>query len=347
MRREQFIPDTVWVWGDEGWMVPLRRQDDPERWEQLCDSDEAIVTQVDDGTSDKGLRPTSSSSAPSLMRRMIDVLGAEPGMRVLEIGTGTGYNAAMLAEITGSENVTSVEVDEEIAGHARRALRAAGFPVHVITGDGLSGYPGNAPYERVIVTASVRDIPYAWVAQTSPGGRMVIPWGSDLDVGGVLLVLEVGEEGIARGRFGDGVAFMRVREQRPRSVPWVEDTYDGDFVQTTTSADPREAFALGADARFAVGAVLHEFTAGCTRNEDGSFTFRLSHAGSGSWAAFTPGESGEHVVRQHGPRRLWDELEAVYGWWLEAGKPGPGRFGMTVATQGQTIWLDSPANPIV
>jgi protein-L-isoaspartate(D-aspartate) O-methyltransferase len=341
MNRRQFVPDTVWVWGDDGWMVPLRREDDPDRWARLCDSDEAIVTQVDDGAGDRGLQPTSSSSAPSLMREMIGALGVEPGMRVLEIGTGTGYNAAMLAEITGPENVTTIEVDAGIAEHARRALDAAGFPVTVVIGDGAAGYSENAPYDRVIVTASVRDVPYTWVAQSSARGRILMPWGGDLYPGGVLLTLTVRPDGVAEGRFTRTVAFMRLREQRLRHVPWSEDERRGDFVQRTAGAFPHEAFESRSDARFAIGARLPGVTDGRTLNEDGSHTVRLSHHETGSWAAFT-----RHLVRQYGPRRLWDEIEGAYVWWCECGKPGPSRFGVTVAPEGQYVWLDSASNRI-
>lgn len=345
MNRRQFIPDTVWVWGDDGWMIPLRREVDPERWEQLCDSDEAIVTQVDDGACDMGVQPTSSSSAPSVMREMIDALDVGTGMRVLEIGTGTGYNAALLGEIAGSENVTTVEVDAQIADHARHALKGAGFPVTVITGDGIAGYPENAPYDRIIVTASVRDVPYAWVRQSTAGGRILMPWGSDLYSGGVLLALTVRADGTAEGRFTRAVAFMRLREQRPKHVPWRDDVREGDYLQRVSRVFPREVFETASDARFALGARLPGVTDGRTRNPDGSHTLRLSDHETGSWAACTPG-SGEHLVWQHGPRRLWDELERSYEWWLDSGKPGPARFGLTVTPAGQRIWLDSPDDPI-
>ena len=151
VNRQWFIPDMVWVWADDGWLIPLRRQDAPDDWADLCRSDDPIIIQVDDGATDRGMQPTSSSSAPSLMHEMIGMLDVKAGMKVLEIGTGTGYNAAILAEIAGVENVTTVEVDPDIANHARSALRKADFPVTVITGDGASGYHGQAPYDRVIV----------------------------------------------------------------------------------------------------------------------------------------------------------------------------------------------------
>ncbi|QXJ21554.1 methyltransferase domain-containing protein [Actinomadura graeca] len=345
MNRRQFIPDTVWVRSADGWMIPLHREDDPEGWARLCDSDDPIVTQVDDGAAEMGAQPTSSSSAPSIMRHMIDALDLEPGMRVLEIGTGTGYNAAMLARITGARNVTTIEVDPEIADHAGRALEKAGFPVTVITGDGALGSPENALYDRVIVTASVRDVPYAWVAQSVTHARILMPWGSDLYSGGVLLPLTVLADGTATGRFTRPVSFMRLREQRPRHVPWLDDERDGDYTQSTASEFPHEVFTPGSDARFAVGAALPGVTDGRTRNRDGGETYRLSHHLTGSWAAFTP-SSGEHVVRQHGPRRLWDELQQAHAWWLYAGKPKPTRFGLTVTPETQTIWLNSPDTPV-
>jgi hypothetical protein len=208
-----------------------------------------------------------------------------------------------------------------------------------------AGYPKNAPYDRIIVTASVRDVPYTWVAQSVRHGRILMPWGSDLYSGGVLLALTVRADGTAEGRFTRAVAFMRLREQRPKHVPWRDDTQQGDYLQRASRVFPREVFEAGSHARFAIGAWLPGVTDGMTRNPDGGHTFRLSHHETGSWAAFTPG-SDEHLVWQHGPRRLWDELERAYGWWLDCDRPGPERFGLTVTPAGQRTWLDSPGNPV-
>ncbi|WP_131743461.1 methyltransferase domain-containing protein [Actinomadura roseirufa] len=344
--RKWFIPDTVWVWGDEGWLVPLRRQDAPSDWAELCQSDDPIITQVDDGATDRGLEPTSSSSAPSLMQEMISMLDVEAGMKILEIGSGTGYNAALLAQLAGAENVTTVEVDPNVADHARSALHKADFPVTVVTGDGAFGYPEHAPYDRVIATASVRDIPYTWVAQCRDSGRILLPWGSNLDSGGVLLTLTVHNDGTAEGKLSEPVAFMRVREQRRKNVSWSDDEYEGNFTQTTTSHFPREVFEVSSTARFAVGTRLPELSPGKTKNRDGSHTYRISEYTSDSWASLTPGPHGKHIVRQQGARRLWDSLEAAYDWWLQAGRPEPDRFGITVTPEGQRIWLDSPDNDL-
>jgi protein-L-isoaspartate(D-aspartate) O-methyltransferase len=104
------------------------------------------------------------------------MLCAEPGDQVLEIGTGTGYNAALLAHIVGAEGrVTSVEIDRDVAVGARRALLAAGSPARVVVGDGHAGWRAAAPVDAAVVTASTEVVPRAWFDQLRPGGRLVVP----------------------------------------------------------------------------------------------------------------------------------------------------------------------------
>lgn len=213
--RRDFIPDVIWIDHDDGWLVPLNRADDPDRWAALVDSGESLIIQVDDGKpTDKGAWPTSSSSAPEVMLRMLAALDLGPGMRVLEIGTGSGYNAALLAELAGVGNVVTVEIDESLADHARRALDASGHPVEVVVADGASGHPPGAPYDRVIVTAAVHEVPYAWIEQTRPGGLVLVPWAPTVHPDCPLVALAVREDGTAEGRFGDPGWFMPLRGQR-------------------------------------------------------------------------------------------------------------------------------------
>lgn len=122
-------------------------------------------------------RPLSSSSQPAIMAIMLEQLRLEPGQRVLEIGTGTGYNAALLAHIVGEAGtVATVDIDEDLATAARQRLHAAGYPsVVVASGDGAAGWPGGAPYDRIVVTASARDLAPAWTGQLRDGGRLVVP----------------------------------------------------------------------------------------------------------------------------------------------------------------------------
>jgi protein-L-isoaspartate(D-aspartate) O-methyltransferase len=342
-KRADFIPDVIWVHREDGWMVPVSRADDPETWLKLVDGDDAIVTQVDDGTDEydgKGIFATSSSSAPSVMSTMLDLLDVKEGMDVLEIGAGTGYNAALLAERAAPGHVITIEIDPGIAEHARRALRRTGHPVTVVTGDGTLGCVERAPYDRVIATAGALEVPHAWVEQTRPGGRIVLPLAGSFERQ-AFLCLTVHDDGTARGRFHGGVAFMRLRNQRDDEALW--GCGEDDAQVTTTRLHPREPFT-GFEAGFAFGARLPGCVTGWRKQGDGTRILRLSHFDSGSWATLTPGtdENEEYEVRQYGPRRLWDELEAAHRWWTEAGRPDHTRFGLTVTPEGQTFWLDYP-----
>ena len=134
-------------------------------------SDRSLVTEVD------GYRPTTSTSQPRLMSRMLELLDLQQGMRVLEIGTGTGYNAALLAEIVGDARcVTSMEIRPEIAASAQQVLRSEGYgDIRILEGDGALGDLAGAPYDRIIVTASGSDISPRWIEQLVPDGRLLIP----------------------------------------------------------------------------------------------------------------------------------------------------------------------------
>ncbi|MGH9123923.1 MAG: methyltransferase domain-containing protein [Acidimicrobiales bacterium] len=152
--RELFIPD-------------IARRDGLKR----VYSDRALVTLTDSNG-----RPISSSSQPAIMAEMLEQLDLAPGSRVLEIGTGTGYNAALLACLVGpSGTVTSVELEPTLATAASAALRAGGYGATVIAGDAFEDLGPGAPYDRIIVTASGDHVPPRWRDAVVEGGLLELP----------------------------------------------------------------------------------------------------------------------------------------------------------------------------
>ena len=229
--RERFVPDRIWV--DR---KPIDRASLPDKWMRAVYSNSVIVTQFDDGRTrwpDVGEIPTCSASMPSTVAGMLDHLDVKHGHSVLEIGTGTGFSAALLSEIVGtSGSVTTVEIDRQVAETARDRL--AGFDrVHTVLGDATTGTFESGPFDRLISTASVHlgRVPYPWVQQTKPGGVIVTPVRADL-TSGPLVRFIVNGDGTATGRMVPmGVQFMEVRSQRTAGTPdddfdWQDDTAD-------------------------------------------------------------------------------------------------------------------------
>jgi protein-L-isoaspartate(D-aspartate) O-methyltransferase len=174
--------------------------------EEVYDPDRAIVTRVDAA----GV-PVSSSSAPNIMALMLDRLDLRPGARVLEIGTGTGYNAALLATITGpGGSVTSVDIDPVVTAVARERLDAGGFgSVRVNDGDGWLGEPAGAPYDRIEATVGIWDLSPHWLAQLADGGVLVVPLWLRAGTEAVVAFERRGDRLVSRSV--DPCGFMRLR----------------------------------------------------------------------------------------------------------------------------------------
>lgn len=353
--RHRFIPDQVWVSPASGQDHWVDRWADPHRWWEAVYSDSVLVTQIDEGTlpltaenAARSIDHTSSSSTPSLVFACLDLLDVRPGDRVLEIGTGTGWTAGLLAHRVGELHVTTVEIDSALAARATASLRDTGFRPDVLVGDGTQGAPHDAPYDRVHVTCGVRDIPYAWVEQTRPGGVLVLPWTGEFGVGR-LVRLTVRPDGTATGTFADEAWYMPMRSQRKGAPmrPWAGDC---DGVESTTRLDPRliDRPADGA------GIVLSVRISGVewlrwAPDASGTTTYWLLETGAHreSWAAVDHRTGTDTFeVEQHGPRRLWDEVVAAYAAWDRWGRPGAERLGLTVTPDGQYLWIGTPERPL-
>ncbi|MET8658377.1 methyltransferase domain-containing protein [Streptomyces griseus] len=340
VRRELFLPETIEV-GDK----VISRAASPHRWLEAAYSDVSITTQVNDGRPsgpDEYRLPTSSSSQPSVMLEALELLDVQPTDRVLELGAGTGLNAAWLAHRLGSDRVVSVEVDPALAEQAAKNNAAAGLSPRIVAGDGSLGCPEGAPYQRVIATYAVDEIPYAWVAQ-APQGRIVSPWGGSFFPYS-FAVLDV-HEGRAEGTFTGFPAFMRSRTRRPKRG-YLDDFlhHRQDAEHTTTRLSPM-TIAQNADALFYIGLALPDaWHLPVTADDDsGEMTLWILADDQCSWASadYTP-DTHQYAVAQYGPRRLWDEAEAAHGAWEALGRPTRARAGISVAERGQWLWIDEP-----
>jgi protein-L-isoaspartate(D-aspartate) O-methyltransferase len=171
---------------------------------ELIYSDHAL------GTRFTGGMPASSTSAPSLVARMLELLGLGEGMKVLEIGAGTGYNAALMAEITGDQElIVTVDVLDDVVEQTRRLLAGAGYPqIRVLARDGFDGAQEEAPFDRIVATVGCSDLSPLWAGQLADGGAMLVPL--EHSGGHPLCLLRKDSTGL-RGRVVLWTGFMPIR----------------------------------------------------------------------------------------------------------------------------------------
>jgi protein-L-isoaspartate O-methyltransferase len=348
--RSAFVPERIYL-GDE--LEPCDRAGAPETWLRAVYANDSVVTQINDGEDPGGGErwASSSASAPGIVFRMLHMLDVRDGHRVLEIGTGTGWNAGLLAHVAGPGNVTTVEVDPALASEARERLRKKDMPTDVITGNGAEGYAGHGPYDRLVATCSVRSVPRPWVDQVKPGGVILTPWESPWVCYG-LLRMTVDDNGTASGPFSPHSAFMLMRNQRTdlrifRDV--VRDDHQPD--ESSTALPPWRVAGDDLAAQFAMGLQLRDVWWTWHDNPDVegvASRLWIATTDATSWAAVDwDGKSDDRfTVWRHGPRRLWDQAEAAHAWWLLHDRPGPERFGLTVTVTGEVPWLDHPEQPV-
>lgn len=348
--RHPFVPRFYIPNEDAEWrVVDGANADQREEWLAGVYSDQTLITQLtpttmSDGDAAPFLMYTSSSTLPSLMLRMLDALDVRDGQRVLEIGTGSGYNAALLSARIGSITVTTIDVDSKLADQARGALAATGHTPTVIAGDGMRGYPANAPYDRIIATCSVTAVPAAWVEQVRPGGSLLVNLHTELT--GVLAALTVTGPGTATGRFLPGIAGFMSARPGPDSPPAYRRPYSSDD-RTVDSHSPVDPDAFD-DPAFAFVADLHLPAVHLSRitATDGDHGLRLT-AEDGSWAeAWHTRTDGGHPVRQAGPRRLWRAVERAHDFFEDHDRPSWERFCITVRGSDQRIWFGEPDSQV-
>lgn len=345
--RHSFIPDTG---ASTMRGTALNAAGNPERWLAAVYADNAIITRLDEGgvprqrgdeatpRTPEAEAATSSSSAPTVLARLLGLADLTYGHRALEIGTGTGWNTALLAHRLGDDSVDSVEIDPRVADSARQALTAEGRSPRITVSDGYAGRPEGAPYDRITSTCGVRTLPPAWLEQVAEDGVIVCPWGA-LEGAGVLARFQCPGDGTARGTFHGGVGFVPLRVPGPQ-LPPVHDSGQQPDEYRLTQEDPI-APLMSFPSAFALSVMV----------PDWRVRRRWIGTGSGVWVNDRADESWVRVypygtswmIEQGGPRSIWDEFEDALAEWAELGAPEPERFGISVAGDGtHRVWLDSP-----
>ncbi|MFE7268428.1 ATP-grasp peptide maturase system methyltransferase [Streptomyces sp. NPDC057592] len=325
---------TVWE--------PVTAELDYGRWLAAAYSDTTLITQFDGDEPDwknpverHGGAPTSSSTLPSLVLRMWADADIQEGHTVLEIGTGTGYSTALACERLGSADMTSIEVDARRLEQAASVLYRYGYTPTLAVADGLYGYWPEAPFDRIVAACSFRAVPPALLAQTRPGGKILLTLSGWL-YGYARVLLTVGADGTAEGRLlGGTVSFMSARTHAAPAfgnpAHWAAGLPDKSRATPHSphriSDGTEEAFHLRFLAQSAVpdaqmttvGEVVH-----------------LIDVVTGSAATLTP-HGGEWQVREGRTVKLWERIEHVLDAYDAADRPGPETFTLHVDDGGQHL----------
>ncbi|MFE3553727.1 methyltransferase [Streptomyces sp. NPDC059193] len=345
--RAAFLPDLVWVRDDNGGYQPLDRASEPEAWAAVVHSDEPLVTRFT--ILGDARVPLSSASAPSTVVRLLEAAQLTSGSRVLEIGTGTGFNTALLCARCASGSVVSLDNVAELSVLARRSLRAIGHRPTVVTADGTEGWPDLAPYSHILATCSVRYVPIRWLEQTEPGGRIITPWDSPWVCYGTLALTKQAD-GSAVGRFGAHGSYMLISTQRVVAALDDVRTLGRAADLGTTRLSPWAVAGDDLDAQFHLGlsvrGVWHSWD---TSGEHAPVRLWIAGTDEDSWAYvdWDGNQAETFATGQFGPRRLWDEITGAHAWWSAAGRPDAGRYGMTITSDGRhTAWLDAPTTTV-
>ncbi|MFI5522784.1 methyltransferase domain-containing protein [Streptomyces platensis] len=340
--RHLFLPPTLWLRDGNGGYAPCDRESAPEQWWRAAYSDAPLVTQFAEGP-DGDRVPSSSASMPSVVVRMLTALDVRPGHSVLEIGTGTGFNAALLAYVCGAENVTSLDVDPELTRRAQRALKACGRPPEVVCADGAGGWRPNAPYDRIIATCSVRTVPLPWLEQTVTGGLLVIPWDTPWCNFGTLLATKR-EDGTAEGTLAPYGAFMLLRAQQvDAELPAGLSPTGQEPERSVTAVSPWAVAGNDLDAQMFIGLrVPGAWHVWDTEVDEAHTRLWLADGRTTSWARvdYDGQQTSAFAVAQYGARKLWDEVVQAYEEYVAAGRPGVHRHRLRVIPDGRSTRLE-------
>lgn len=263
--------------------------------------------------------PASSTSQPSLVARMLELLDLRPGTRVLEIGAGTGYNAALISEIVGDQRlVVTVDIQDDVVEQTRRLLAAAGYgEIRVLLRDGFEGVPELAPFDRIVVTAGCSDLSGRWLEQLAERGIILVPLAH---AGSYPLCLLREQHGRLTGRVATWISFIPVRGPLHIDGLWPRGAARPDPGEPVRQRDPWPGFgARGPLPEFGYPA------------DEVDFAFYLSLVDRRAYrtpdgVGLSDGVNG-WVLATRSYIRWWkngtlsDDLDRLHAQWLDLGRP--------------------------
>ena len=306
-----------------------------DAWLQAIYTNDPLATAYDEENT-----ATSSSSSPAAMAIMLEGSELRPGLRVLEIGTGTGYNAGLLAAIVGSPyQVFTVEIDADLARQAELRLnQVVGSGVTVHAGNGLEGYAPGAPYDRILATGSTSTVPLAWLEQLRPGGIILMNLIGHMGACAFLKIVKEDARLAAHGRFLSGSEFM---ELHPAGIyPRRGATLVGQYIarpvttqQSFTGTDFDLSLLWDRQLDFALQLSFPQmFFASVYVNPICPCLIDLA---SDTMLLFRPVGNEQWQVEVRGDPHLWEKVSKTYQLWMVANCPDVSEYVIDIDEMGR------------
>ncbi|MFE1176844.1 methyltransferase domain-containing protein [Streptomyces sp. NPDC058773] len=343
--RHVFVP--AYFQSQGGTPTVWKRVDsaDGEDWYNPIYTNTTLVTRLDQQSGEASERqtsgvPTSSSTQPSLTARMLEILDIQEDDEVLDAGTGSGYQAALIAHRQkGAQRLVTADIDPELTEAAQASLKTLGYEPDVLTVD-VSAWRWQKQFHKVIVTCSLPRITATLQAAVAPGGRLVANVFPPLS--SALAVLDAHSDGRLEGRFHvDGGSFMPARgltaDPRPSSGELPDESEGATDLPITAFDSYHFNFLLAAQLP---GVQLQYGT------DDNGQAMRRLVMPDGTWAAgYFPADEPS-LFRESGARGIWETVVSRWAWFVENGHPTWDRFGLTVTPEGEhRIWFETPEGP--
>ncbi len=322
--------------GTRNW-TRYERDESPEWYEQVY-SDQALATRVDQHG-----RSLSSSSQPTVMATMLDALEIQPGMRVLEVGTGTGYNAALIASLVEDPHlVTTLDIDPDAIYRARQAItQVVGRGMTIEQGDGVKGYRTNAPYDRILVTASSPTVPRDWMEQLAPNGIVVCVLQPGFAMLGGLLKAQKTAE-MLKGKIFGPATFMVLRDtiytKRSIQIGFRAPLYASFPLDPTLF--PPHLIRENSDFAFFLYYDIPDLYV-FQKKEDLFFSTEMFPQG---YVVFRQPPASQVELRgDHSCAcALWNRLVRAYSLWLHCGRPAITQYHFEMDNDSQSLSVPTP-----